>query len=934
VQLLRGSVVLSLGVAILVPSHSAAASPPGEQPADAQSVPTVASARAVAATYGHPVEVAGMQSASSTSYANPDGTLTTEMTAAPTRVLEAGRWIPIDTTLVRAPDGSISPRATAAQVQVGAGGERTVAALTVPGGSVSYTWPAALPDPDLAGDEATFPNVLPGMDLKVRVSDTGLETFLVFKQRPSATLQSVDLGFTTSGLSIVRDAHGRISYRDASGAEAASTSAPRAWDARGIDRSVAAPMALLAGSGQAVANGTGAGRFTARLRVPQSLLDDPGVTFPLTVDPDATCSGCTESLHGYVDSGCASCDEINSSFDSGYVHVGTYDGSSKTHGVFGFSQGNTHGTTIVTAHLDTTEVYSWSCSARTVTVYQSGAFTSSTLWPGPGTIGSGVSQNVAYGHDSNCPAHSVGFDVTGAVTDMANNSGQTSYYFQLRASDTDVYGWKKFSPTASLVVTYDRPPGTPAGRSIRPCGPVCGSMTYTNDATPTLTAATTDPDGDHLRYDFEVWASHSASPTVRASAGSVSNVPSGSQAAWAVSTVLPDGDYEYRVRAYDGRLFGPWSSGWAQFVVDTHAPAAPTVTASGPLSTDPNSFDGTVGSSVESVTVSSVAADTAYGYIYGVFRSTATVVFPTNPQCGTSVNGFTVACGSQLGAPITMSVAAVDSTSTFIAVTFDAAGNALSAPSQQNFYAQRDIAAAQAGHAWLPDVSAVPSSGCGQATVPDSADPAHATPQPLTLTGGVCWAADTPLPPPPVGGLHFDGTNSTAITGPLLDDTKSYTVAAWVYSTGTDTSRYYTAVSARGATDSAFYLQRASSQTWRMCVRSQSTPVIMGCASSLTNAVPVLPAWIFLVGVYDAVNHQIRLIVSSDGSASTPFVAAYTQPGSAEQLPIVVGGARSASNDTTNNWQGDVVGPMVMPGIASSTQIALMGQALIPPSAQ
>jgi hypothetical protein len=931
VQLLRGSVVLILGVAVLVPSHSAVASPPGVQPVDARSVPSVASARAVAATYGHRVEVAGMRSASSTSYVNPDGTLTAEMTAAPTRALVDGRWVPVDTTLVRAPGGSISPRAAAAQVQVGVGGERTVATLTVPGGSVSYTWPAALPDPDLAGEEATYPNVLPGTDLKVRVSDTGLETFLVFRQRPSAMLQSVDLGLTTTGLSMVRKAHGRISYRDASGAEVASTSAPRAWDARGIDRSVAAPMALLAGSGQAIAGSAGPGRFTARLRVPQSLLDDPGVVYPLTVDPDATCSGCSESLHGYVDSGCTTCDEINSTFDNGKVHVGTYDGSSKTHGLFGFSQGNTHGTTIVNAHLDTTEVYSWSCSARTVTAYESGSFTSSTLWPGPGTIGSGYSQNVAYGYSSSCPAHAVGFDVTGAVTDMANNAGQTSYYFQLRASDTDVFGWKKFSATASLTVTYDRPPGTPAGRSIRPCGPVCGSITYTNDATPTITGVTTDPDGDHMRYDFEVWASHSTSPTVRSAAGSVSNVPSGTTASWVVTSVLAEGDYEYRVRAWDGRLFGPWSSGWAQFTVDTHAPAAPTLTASGPLSTDPDSFAGTVGSSVESVTVSSVAADNAYGYLYGVFATTAPVVFPTNPQCGTSVNGFTVVCGTQIGAPITMPVAAVESTSQFIAVTFDAAGNALSAPSQQNFYAQRDIAAAQAGHAWLPDVNAVPASGCGQATVPDSADPAHSTPQPMTLSGGVCWAKDTPVPPP-VGGLHFDGTNSTAISGPLLDDTKSYTVAAWVDPTGTDTTHFYTAVSARGVVDSAFYLQRASSQKWRMCIRTQSAPAVTGCATSSTDV--ATNEWTFLVGMYDAVNHQVRLIVSTDGSATTPFVAGFSQPGPSESLPIVVGGARSASNDFTNNWQGDVVGPMVMPGIASSTQIALMGQALIPPSAQ
>jgi hypothetical protein len=62
-------------------------------------MPDVASALPVAQAFNHRVEVSGLDDASSTTFVNADGTLTTESHAGPIRVQRDGVWRPIDTRL-------------------------------------------------------------------------------------------------------------------------------------------------------------------------------------------------------------------------------------------------------------------------------------------------------------------------------------------------------------------------------------------------------------------------------------------------------------------------------------------------------------------------------------------------------------------------------------------------------------------------------------------------------------------------------------------------------------------------------------------------------------------------------------------------------------------------------------------------------------------
>ncbi len=59
-----------------------------------------------------PVEVVGQRGAASTTFANPDGTLSVSLSQRSTRVKQSGEWVPIDTTLAKS-KGRWAPKATA-----------------------------------------------------------------------------------------------------------------------------------------------------------------------------------------------------------------------------------------------------------------------------------------------------------------------------------------------------------------------------------------------------------------------------------------------------------------------------------------------------------------------------------------------------------------------------------------------------------------------------------------------------------------------------------------------------------------------------------------------------------------------------------------------------------------------------------------------------
>jgi hypothetical protein len=149
-----------------------------------------------------------------------------------------------------------------------------------------------------------------------------------------------------------------------------------------------------------------------------------------------------------------------------------------------------------------------------------------------------------------------------------------TYYWRAQSTDSNsnTSGW---SATNSFVVD-----------TTSPTAPALGSVSSrTNNTTPTLSATFSDPDGasDTGTLSFQL-CSTGACGTVLQSGSSASGIANGASGTW-TPAALSDGTYYFRGRAQDAA--GNWSS-WSaasSFVVDTTAPATPTLTAVGPIVT-------------------------------------------------------------------------------------------------------------------------------------------------------------------------------------------------------------------------------------------------------------------------------------------------------------------------------------------------------------
>ncbi|OKI21104.1 hypothetical protein A6A25_36880 [Saccharothrix sp. CB00851] len=119
-------------------------------------------------------------------FLNPSGTKTVEQYVRPFRARTANGWEPVDTTLVRDADGTVRPRATPVDLRFTDGGTGVLATIRRDGKRLSLSWPDPLPRPELDGDTATYRDVLPGVDLRVRADLDGFSQALVVHNAQAA----------------------------------------------------------------------------------------------------------------------------------------------------------------------------------------------------------------------------------------------------------------------------------------------------------------------------------------------------------------------------------------------------------------------------------------------------------------------------------------------------------------------------------------------------------------------------------------------------------------------------------------------------------------------------------------------------------------------------------------------------------------------------
>lgn len=820
-------------------AHTAAALP-GPRAANA-GLAAVREARLL----GRPVQVAGKQSATTTVLAEPDGSMRAIITAVPTRVKRGAGWVSLDTTLARGPGGSLTPRAAEEPLTLSGGGASApLVSLGSGADRLSLSWPGPLPAPRVAGDSATYPQVLPGVDLTVTATAAGFTELLVVRDRAAGMrLLAAPPRFLLSspGLAVRPDRAGGLTAVDAVGNVVFAAPSARMWDATaGTDparEDVTAPVGLsLSGS-------------VLTVRPDRRMLTSPSTSYPVTVDPSFTAKLLNWTNPLAMSPGVPFWNGQNLSDPTdpnGPIMVGldpTYGTDARA--LFQMNTSPVNGKHILGATFRITEGWANSCTASEVDLWLTGGISSATTWnsqPGWTTKESSVTTAHRSGSGT-CPQAQIAFNATGAVQQAAA-SGWSNLTLGLRAANEgDVNSWKRFQTDASIQVDYNSIPTvgpmstSPATACVSGGSAPASNDPVINNPQPTLTAYadTADTAENDLTGNF-AWQSWNGSAWVAAGSGSD---PIKRAANTQTSFTLPagalsdGGTYRWQVRIaspvmspYSGTDYSAWSQ-WCEFVADFAPPAAPGVSAS--VYTSGCASCGGVG--IGDTFALSDASTDAVSYTYGFSDPPTVALTPASPGGSVSFSWT-----PSHGGPYTLYVQATD------------VGGNVSAETRYSF--QVGAPSPMAGQ-WLLNEPA------GSTTLADTTGQ-----HPATLAGGTLGA------PSRVAGVTALATTfaSPAVpgaqtAGPVLDTSKSFTVAAWVKLT--DNSAYENAICQRGANQCGFYLEYDhDANRWAFAGVSADVANPANNFHPVSLNPPALGVWTHLAGVYDAATGQASLYVN------------------------------------------------------------------------
>ncbi|WRZ87761.1 LamG domain-containing protein [Streptomyces sp. NBC_01007] len=402
----------------------------------------------------------------------------------PVRTRVDGAWRAVDNTLAKRSDGSVAPGATAVGLSFSGGGSDPLVTLERAGRKLSFSWPTSLPAPRLEGDTATYANVLPDVDLKVRSLTDGFSELLVVKSADAAKnpdLAELAFGVDSAGLDLKETASGGLEAVDqAAGGVVFQAAKPFMWDSTAASGTRTVKSLSTAKSVSAATTDAGDGPGDAanvapigvevaadgselRLTPDQGILTDPGTTFPVYIDPQTYTPKAGEwtmvsrywasspqwRFNGDSDAGVGYC---------GWDYCAPYDVKRL---FFRFPTAQFSGKSIISATFVGHETWSGSCDGRSVQLWRTKPFTSETTWNSSADnwLDQLDSRDVAHGGGAGCPPGDVEFDATAGVRYAASHSDSSYTSFGLRAAnEDDKYGWKRFSDDAYLRVKYNEPP--------------------------------------------------------------------------------------------------------------------------------------------------------------------------------------------------------------------------------------------------------------------------------------------------------------------------------------------------------------------------------------------------------------------------------------------------------------------------------------------
>jgi hypothetical protein len=614
---------------VAVASSPARAAPPVRvEPAPA-AVPDAQDALAAAKRHGTDVEVLSKRTETTEVFATPTGAFRSkEYLVAAWARNAGGSWVRPDATLRRQPDGSVAPVATTFPLRFSGGGDGPFAAVKRAGSELELGWPGRLPEPVLSGNNATYVDVLPGVDLRVTAETEGFTHALVVKDRQAATnpaLARIKLRTAVRNGSLhVDPVTGGVSMLDAAGKTVLGGATPTMWDSTGTNadpriqrllrNSSAAEDALL---GERPPPREKRVRTTVRpgeleLIPDLALLHDPTAVLPIVIDPPWsgrrnhwTVLRQQEPDTSFYDRAIiATGDEVKGTLRAGY-QSGFGDPASRGRVLVELDTSLVARAQIFAAQFRVFQQYSSKgCANGTeaggrVGVYHTNPFGAWTTW----------NNNISWPHqDHYIASHTsvrrydcsgayapnwIGFDVGGTIANHAA-AGGTAITLGLRApNENDVFSWKRYHVNTNywsehnpvLIIEYNFLPGVPTDLRIRddlPCAAQSGQVYVSGNAV-TLSAALHDRD-NAVNAEFELWQDDG--PVIlRQGSGQVGDGQRVSVTIPAAGNLTPGGRYAWRAHPYNviagyGTYWGDFSE-WCDFVYEpagpTRSPLPPTI---------------------------------------------------------------------------------------------------------------------------------------------------------------------------------------------------------------------------------------------------------------------------------------------------------------------------------------------------------------------
>ncbi|MGW6459872.1 DNRLRE domain-containing protein, partial [Streptomyces sp. NPDC055078] len=583
------------GTAATAATPQAVAAPPTAAVTQAVDIP---SAGVAARLSGKRVEALSERTETSTTWANKDGSLTSELSAGPVRFKDGatGDWRNVDLNLARAADGSVEPRAHPAGLKLagrtGAAPARSLKAaqasaatdlVTLGEGEnrIALQWKGGLPAPALTGTRAEYVNAIPGADVVVEATRSGFEQFVEIKQRPATAGYTYTLPLKVTGLKVGQRADGSVLFTDRKNKTEAVMPAPIMWDATvdpvSGEHTRRVPVALKVVRKK--------GSVDLVLTPDATFLADPKTRYPVTVDPST--SALSNVFDTYVQQGETVDWSADTELDIGNPGTTNPGGTPRT--ARSFITWNT--TPVRDALITDAKLSLWNfhsanttCTDQPWEVWATGAASTASRWTAQPTWTAKRATSTETRGNPGCAAAPDGWinaDVTTMVQEWASARFTTGDMGLRATSETAVAQWKRVNSANAaanppkLTVTYNYRPKTGTQQEAGTPYFSYGGDYVVDSLRPTLRDTFADVNGDKVNGTFQIF--DDATNTQVGALLVSPYVPSGQVASVTVPAgVLTHGKtYRFRTSPYDGSHYNLGWSAWKKFTVDTAAPSSP-----------------------------------------------------------------------------------------------------------------------------------------------------------------------------------------------------------------------------------------------------------------------------------------------------------------------------------------------------------------------